>query len=640
MQRLSTLKEIKELEKRGYAPDVETNYAALLKSAQSHPDNVALQFIADGDHLDKPQTWTYTAFIEEINAAANLFNAYGLRQQDTVSYILPNLPATCFTFFGGEARGIINPINPMLENQHIAEIMKAANTKILVTLAPSSDPELWAKIEKVIALVPQLETVFTVSSDPYSGQPSTLPVSPVASVRVLGFFEEAKKQNRKNLDFTISATADSIASYFHTGGTTGSPKLAQRTHANELANATMVSKMLALDGPKVFLCGLPWFHANAVMATGMTPLYHGHSVILASPQGYREKTIIKNFWKIIEAFKVNLFSAVPTILKGLLSIPIDGAKIDSLEFVICGAAPLSTQLFNDFQNTTGIRILEGYGFTEGVCVNTINPPYGVRKIGSIGLPLPFHEMKVAVIDHQNRFVRDASTDEIGVFIARGTNVFPGYKEEADNKNSWIIDGNDKWYNTGDIGRQDADGYFWITGRQKELIIRAGHNIDPKSIEEPISRHPAVAAVAAVSRPDAHAGELPVAYVELKKGATANIEELMAFANVHIYERAAIPKKIYIIDQLPVTAVGKIFKPELINQQVIEVYSEIVNTIEGIQRFSVNMEKSEIKGTVAKIIVEANPNYDDAKIRQSLVDALALFTMKYEIIMSRGEKQSK
>lgn len=248
-----------------------------------------------------------------------------------------------------------------------------------------------------------------------------------------------------------------------------------------------------------------------------------------------------------------------------------------------------------------MRILEGYGLTEGTCVSSLNPPDGERRIGSIGLRLPWQDMRALILDDQGVYIRDAGIDETGVIAIHGPNVFSGHLNAAHNKGLWIeIDGK-RWLNTGDLGRQDAAGYFWLTGRKKELIIRGGHNIDPKQIEEPLHQHPAVAMAAAVGMPDAYAGELPVAYVQLKPGVTATEKELLDFLTAQIQERAAQPKHVRLIEAMPVTAVGKIFKPAL---QIREI--EGIVRMES-QKLGMNLETLDIvqdskRGLVATLSV--------------------------------------
>jgi fatty-acyl-CoA synthase len=217
----------------------------------------------------------------------------------------------------------------------------------------------------------------------------------------------------------------------------------------------------------------------------------------------------------VARYRANFFSAVPTVLSTLMDIPVGDADIASLQYAICGAAPLSVELFKRFEAHTGVKVLEGYGLTEGACASSINPKDGERKVGSIGIRMPYQQMKVVAVDENGGYLRDAAVGEIGAIAIAGPNVFNGYVEEAHNHGIWVQDG---WFNTGDLGRMDADGYFWLTGRKKELIIRGGHNIDPATIEEVLYRLEDVQVAAAVPRPDPHAGEVPVAFVQLAAGA--------------------------------------------------------------------------------------------------------------------------
>lgn len=623
---LTSRQDVLEFEKEPL-PELPTSvYQVLVNSAKKYSDRTALHFFLQGAAFDKSVSFTYTQFLQKVNAAANMFRDLGVGEKEVVTYILPNLPETMFTVYGGETAGIVNAINPLLDPAHIIDIMNAAGSKILVTLAPFPNTDLWAKATKIIPNVHSLETVLTVNLGDYVGMPAQVPTS-TENVQILDFNTTQKKYEKEQLTFERAIQSTDIASYFHTGGTTGRPKIAQHTHDNEVFNAWMLNTQMELTEPRVFFCGLPWFHVNGVIITGLFPLTGGHTIVLGSPGGYRGAGVIPNFWKIVAHYKVSFFSSVPTILQMLLEVPQQGEDISSLEYAFCGAAPLSLQLFNDFEAATGIKILEGYGFTEGTCANAANPISGQRKIGSIGLANPHHHLKITILDEQKQYVRDGKVDEIGTIVARGRNIFPGYKEAIHNKNSFIDDGQYKWYNTGDLGRQDADGYFWITGRKKELIIRGGHNIDPKSIEEPLSKHPAVAAVAAVARPDKRVGELPAAYVQLKPSQTTTVAELLDFAKANIKERAAVPKDLKIIEQLPLTAVGKVFKPALARLQIKEVFEQELMKLDSVDEATVAVEQHPQKGLIARISVETMGKLNQADIQK----ALGAYTVKYELI---------
>jgi len=541
-----------------------STYALLEHAAAQYGDAPALSFIADAADFRTVRTWSFRALLAKVTQAANLFHAVGVGPRDVVAYALPNGPKTHFALWGAEAAGVALAINPALSAEQVAELLRAAGARVLVTTTPKEAADL------LPSLVPHLEScrslthVFTVGE-------GSLPTVPGRSVMKFGKAMSRYPGDALASDRSIAVT--DASSLFCTGGTTGAPKIARRTHGNETADAAMTVDALAGHaGPgRNFFCGLPLFHVNAAMVTGLVPWLAGSHVVLGPSAGYRDKAVIANFWRIVEAHRINVFSGVPTIFGSLLQVPTDGHDLSSLDFAVCGAAPMPVELFRRFERTTGIRILEAYGLTETACISTLNPIDGERRIGSIGLPVPGQPVKTVVLDETGAYVRDAAIDEIGVVAISGPNVFEGYVSVEHNAGLWIDRGDGRrWLNTGDLGRRDANGYLWLTGRKKQLIIRGGHNIDPATIEEPLHRHPDVALAAAVGRPDAHAGEVPVAYVQLRPGARAGESELLAFAAESIGERAAVPKAVRIVEQIPVTAVGKIFKPALVVREIEDV----------------------------------------------------------------------
>ena len=452
----------------------------------------------------------------------------------------------------------MNPINPLLEAATIRDICRTAKTRVIVALGDPPGTQIWQKVMAIRKKIPYLTPVIRVMGNP------------VVSEGVLEFEEPLSPYPGDRLIFSRTIDPDDISSLYHTGGTTGTPKLARRTHFNKVIMGWDIRTMGGLSQASTLLCGLPLFHVNATTVTGISPFSVGAHVVLLSPSGYRELSIIKNFYAIVERFRATTFSAVPTVRSTLLDIPVGNADISSLQYAICGAAPLSVELFRRFENHTGMKVLEGYGLTEGACASSINPKDGTRKVGSIGIRMPYQGMRVVILDDQDNFDRDARIGEIGIVAISGPNVFNGYVEDAHNQGIWV-DGN--WFNTGDLGKMDADGYFWLTGRKKELIIRGGHNIDPAAIEEPIYKYPDVRVVASVGRPDPHAGEVPVAYVEMVEGSKVTSDQILNYARYHIGERAAIPKEIIIVDKIPLTSVGRIFKPALRWDAIKRVYAE-------------------------------------------------------------------
>ena len=639
MSPVATLADIEKIEQ---VPLTERNlpantYEAIRRGAARNPDGVALHFFLRGDLYEQSVSFTYREWLGALHQTANMFHALGLRPGQVVTMILPNLPQAFLTIFGGEIAGIVGPINPLLEPEAYADIMNAAQSRMLVTLAPFPGVDIWEKATSVVAKVPTVETVLVVDlADFIPGMPKPDLPETIAQAKVVDFNAAMKRQPADGLIFQREIQPDDIASYFHTGGTTGMPKIAQHTHRNEVFDAWSPGMVLEVEPGQVFLCGLPLYHVNAVIVTGLIPWMFGATVVLATPMGYRDKALFPNFWKIVEHFKVTFFSGVPTVYAGLLHVPIGDADVSSLRYAICGAAPMPVEVFKEFERRTGIRILEGYGLTEGTCVSSVNPPHGERRIGSIGFRIPYQEMVIARVGEDGTG-QVLPPNEIGSVLIRGDNVFPGYLEEVHNKDIWVDlgDGGGPWLNTGDLGRQDEDGYFWLTGRKKELIIRGGHNIDPKSIEEPMHRHPAVALAAAVGRPDPRVGEVPVVYVQLKPGAEATAEELLAFAQEHVPERAAIPKQVFLIDQMPVTAVGKIFKPALVRMQIEQVLTEALNALAEVAEATVQAVPSKLHGTEVRVQVALAEGVSQAAGEEAVQRVLGQYAFHYVVEVTRG-----
>jgi len=343
----------------------------------------------DGANYDTAISWSYGELIATINQTANLFRSLGIHRNEVVTYMLPNAPATVFTVIGGEVAGIVSAINSQLEALHIEELLEAMGTKVLVTLAESSAPELWKKVVAASKRASKLTTILTVDLGDYTGKLVRKSVTKLNGIPIYDFHSSTANRS-KILQFDPAIQSDNFASFYHTGGTTGRPKIAQRTHGNEVFNTWAINDLVeGEESHKVFFCGLPWFHVNGVIVTGFTVFCYGHTLVLGTPAGYKGNLVIPNFWKIIEYYKISFFSCVPTILQFLLSVPNEGVDVSSLEFAICGAAPLSVKLFNDFEKHSGVKLMEGYGFTEGTCANSANPPNGTRKVGSIGLRFPF-----------------------------------------------------------------------------------------------------------------------------------------------------------------------------------------------------------------------------------------------------------
>ena len=534
--------------------------------------------------------------------------------------LLPNVPEALATILAGHAIGAVNPINPLLEPEIIASILRESEATALVTLAPMPKTDVAAKAAQAAALAPNVKTIIEVDLVNYLTGPLRV-IAPLLrpkrvkghGAKILPYKRATKAAPADRFTFERAIAPETVGAYFHTGGTTGTPKLAQHDHRGMLFNSFMCHHILFRDDD-VFLCALPLFHVFAAYPMAMASICAGGHLVMTTPQGFRGDGVIDRFWKLVERHRATFFAAVPTAIAALDQRPVD-ADVSSLRYMLSGSAPLPQALFRRFEENTGLKILEGYGMTEFTCVTSCNPPDGERRIGSVGVPLPFVNVRICQFSDGGQTAHDMATDEIGEICFHGPSRFPGYKEEAKNHSSFFTDEQGRrWLRTGDLGRVDADGYIWITGREKDLIIRGGHNIDPGMIEEALAQHPAVAFVGAIGQPDAYSGEMPCAYVELKEGASVGEEELKAFAAERVSERAARPTSVSVLDELPKTAVGKTFKPALRKKAIERVFNEALVSA-GVPA-TVSVEDDEKLGMVA-IVTPTSGDVDQSAVAAAL-----------------------
>jgi fatty-acyl-CoA synthase len=545
----------------------------LSRTRAAHGTRPAISYQLLSGPKDPSQTLTWNDLHARVTQAANLFRSLGVGETDVVAYVLPNCLETAVTLLGGATAGIVNPINPLLEAEQISAILRETKAKVVVTLRAFPKTDVPQKVAEAVRHAPSVKTVLEVDLVSYLTPPKSWIVPLIRpknhlrhSANVLNFATEVARQPADRLTFA-DRTADHVAAYFHTGGTTGMPKVAQHKAQGMIYNGWLGARLLFRE-TDIVLCPLPLFHVFAAYPILMSMIASGAHVVFPTPAGYRGEGVFDNLWKLIERWKVSYLVTVPTALSALMQRPIN-ADISTLRGAFSGSAPLPIELFNRFEKATGVQIVEGYGLTECTCLVSVNPPDGNKKIGSVGIPFPHTHVRILTSDGAGG-VRDCGTDVVGEICVSNPGVFAGSTyTEVDKNRDLFAEG--LYLRTGDLGRIDADGYLYITGRAKDLIIRGGHNIDPALIEEALIGHPAVAFVGAIGQPDAHSGELPCAYVELVKGGAVTVDELSDYARLHIKERAAQPKHIEILAELPKTAVGKVFKPDLRRRAITRVY---------------------------------------------------------------------
>lgn len=519
-----------------------------LSSAARTPDATAITMLMTGAPDEEPRRVSYSQLLGLIRGAANLFAALG-GPAPGVAYMLPYLLETHVTLWAAETAGYAVPINFLLQPDSIAELIRASGAKILVALGPHPQLDIW---EKALSLREQLPGLVLVRV--------SLPGTP-AQEGVVEFGEALKTQPKDALTFGDPRGGDDVAAYFHTGGTTGVPKLVAHTHRGQLVSAFggVVMSGYTAGGPKdVYTATAPLFHVAGTIIGGLSVFMQGSELVVMSPSGMRNPAIVDGFWRLVERYGITRIGGVPTAIGAALQTPVGDHDISSVRAGGTGAALLPPAVRTRFREVTGCELKEIYGMTEASGLIAINPSAGSGGEGSVGWPLPYTRVDVLRLNEDKSLGEACEAHEIGVVTVSGAHVSPGYRDARQNADVFKAGR----LNSGDLGYKDEDGRLYIAGRSKDLIIRSGHNIDPAIIENALSAHPAVALAAAVGMPDAYAGELPVCFVELKPGMRVTEEELHAHARDTIDERPAWPKRVLFTDAIPLTTVGKIYKPAL------------------------------------------------------------------------------
>ena len=599
-----------------------TLYQMLRQTAEAFPDRPALSYQLQSGATDPAQTLTWKGFHDQVCQVANLLRSLGVSESDVVALVLPNSLETAVATIGGAIAGIVNPINPLLEPEQIGAILKETDAKVLVTLRAFPKTDIARKCAEAVRHAPNVKTVLEIDLNRYLSPPKSWivsvirPKNPVSHHAAVLNFSTALRGQSRSLDFE-DIEQDRVAAYFHTGGTTGMPKVAQHRYSGLIYNGWIGHRLLFTEQDSV-MCPLPLFHVFACHVILMAMIRSGAHGVFPTPAGYRGEGVFENFWKLCERWKTSFVITVPTAASVLMQRPVD-ADISTVRNVFSGSAPMPLELFKRFERATGMTVIEGYGLTEATCLVSCNPPSGEKKVGSVGCPFPYTDVRIFRGTPDGPV--ECATDEVGEICISSPGVYTGhtYTEAAKNADLYY---HDAYLRTGDLGRVDEDGYLWITGRAKDLIIRGGHNIDPAEIEEALMGHPSVAMAGAIGQPDAHAGELPCAYVELVEGGSVTGAELKTFCKEAVHERAAWPKYIEVLPELPKTAVGKVFKPDLRKRAITRIYDTALSEA-GIAAHVGEVIDSKKRGLVARLAKSGD--VDEARI----TEVLGQFTRPWE-----------
>lgn len=578
-------------------------------SAAQFPTSTAITMLMTGAEDEQPRRVTYDQLLGQIQSAANAFSALG-GPAPGVAYMLPSLIETYVTLWAAETAGYAVPINFLLQSESIAELIKASDAKILVALGPHPQLDIWEKALELRRHIPELILVRV-----------SLPGTP-AEDGVIDFGTALAEQPEDHLIFGEPRGGDETAAYFHTGGTTGVPKLVVHTHRSQLVAAFGGATMCGYSSDDTMTATLPLFHVAGTIVGGLSAFMAGVELVVMSPSGLRNPAIVKGFWRLVAQHKVTMVGGVPTALGAVLQVPVGDNDISALRTGLTGAALLPPAVGARFKDVTGCHLHEILGMTESSGLVSIDPLSGPGSEGSVGWPLPYTTVDILRLNEDGTLGALCAPDEIGVITITGDHISPGYRDP--NHNDGVLENGR--LNSGDLGYKDAQGRLYIAGRSKDLIIRSGHNIDPAMIENAMATHPAVALAAAVGMPDAYAGELPICYVELHPGADVSVEDLHQHAQSLIDERPAWPKRIQTVDTIPLTTVGKIFKPSLRCDAAKQRVVDLLQTELGISDAQVDVSIGGTRGMSVTVTL----SQDDGSSVAKLQSALAAFLFEAQV----------
>jgi long-chain acyl-CoA synthetase len=487
--------------------------AAFLDCAQKHAQKIAIYF----GEKEIP----FSALLADSQAAgARLKNQFGVKPGDRVAIWLKNCPEFPVSVFGILfADAVVVPINNFLKPAEVGYILNDAGIDVMIT-----DAELSAHEKDLAAARPSLKLLRIEDFSSYLRPPAS----------------DLRNSSRSEPDLAV---------IIYTSGTTGKPKGAMLSHGNLLDNVNSCRVVLALVADDTFAVILPLFHTYMMTVGIFLPFTVGGAIVLVKSLHPPRAMIQEIFSR-----RATILPAVPSFYRMLL-----GAQLPTpmpIRIFISGSAPLPMQTLREFEEKFHVPLLEGYGLSEASPVVSKNPLRGVRKPGSIGIPVANVEMSVQ--DNEGKML---GTGETGEICVRGKNVMMGYWNQPEEtkkafRNDWLL--------TGDVGHRDADGYYYITDRKKDMLIVNGINVYPREIEEVIYHYPGVREAAVIGVPDARRGEQPVAFVSPAEGQTLDEKGLLQFIRSKLADYKA-PKQIIILPALPKNATGKILKTELRKQ---------------------------------------------------------------------------
>lgn len=570
--------------------------AMIREAAEDDADAVALSVLPTGKAGDAALRFTRGELVRGAASFAAHLADHGIGRDDVVASLLPNGPGTVAAAIGTMAVAVLAPVNYFLDAAQIGKLIAESGAKAV--LVPRDPPAALAGMFDALRAALTRDAVRLIEVDTERKWIGVDDVPPLAP----------------------RALTDRVA-LFHTGGTTGLPKFVPLTAGNLASGAVISQFAYGYCADDNVLCAMPMFHVGGLFACSLFPLACGAQVSILGALGYRGDGVVAALPDTIADIGASVVVGPPTVMVQLASNPPEMGRATRLRLFVSGAAALPRIIGTKLNGATGVPVVEPWGLTEATLAVTSGPRDGTQEQGSVGLALPYCDVKAFHTDANGQATNPCNTDEIGVLGIHGPMVFGGYLNRSPEDQPFFADG---WLDTGDLGRVDADGFVWVTGRAKELIKRGGHGIDPGMIEDALLAHPDVALAAAIGKPDAYAGEVPIAYVQLTPGTVIDPEQLISFARDRISERAAVPKEILVIDRLPLTAIGKVHKQTLKLDITRRVAEAVVRQSAGdATATETRVEPDSLHGLVVRVRV-AQAHVD------AVSSALAAFTFQTHI----------
>jgi long-chain acyl-CoA synthetase len=527
-------------------------FRLLEESARRFPNRPAVVLVGPGFS----STLTFRRLDDLANRFANALISLGVRPRDRIALQLPNLPQFVFCFYGAlKAGAAVVPINPLHRGRDLATQLGNSGAKVVVTIS---------------RLLPHLGEVFPetavdtiIVTEPYDYFPFLWKL--LARVRTrrekrvgggLRLTDLLRVASPRSPNLTVDPEEMAVLQY--TGGTTGIPKGAMLTHRNLVTNVMQMRRWLAdlRDGEERFLAVVPFFHVYGLTVALNLPIALSSSVICVLMAMFEARQVAE----AIARYRPTLFPGAPAVYVALNQLKdIKRYNLSSITVCVSGSASLPAEVQAEFERLTGARVVEGYGLTEASPATHVNPVHGMRKTGSIGLPLPDTEAKI--VDPETGDT-EMPLGGAGEMLIRGPQVMKGYWSAPEETAATLTDG---WLHTGDIARMDEDGFFYIADRKKDLVIVGGLKVYPREIEEFLHEHPKVKEAAVVGIPHKVRGELLIAHVVLKEGADGDpravSREILEFCRSRLAPYK-VPRRVRITTALPKTPVGKVLKRDI------------------------------------------------------------------------------